>query len=693
MLDQCSHQFVWPRRASDGRYYQVCRICEAEYEYDWESMQRMHGEGNGNTDLASVEVGQVEVEQEEARLEVVTERRHIRISVPPRRVPSPTFLVELEPAHRVFIQNLVDTIQKWKQPQVAGPPWSVPFWKDVFIQSDLPWRWFGKSLIGHLVFVAVVVIMVKVWPSGPIERPSVFHKYVSYYTPPKSFPALGSHQPRPRTKSIRAPQPVKAPAIRVASEHAPKSGQQEAAMRAPELTLGKGGKPKIAGISSPAPIMPLSATGGSHMGVPAGPAWVVAPPPESIQGTGRRMGQLGELQASAVAPAVEAGGLSSGRGSGTPGLHAGVVAPSPSVSGSSRRIGYLNIGESAVVNPAPQLPTDAQGTLSGMGKGTFGGLGSAVVPPSPSLHGSGTLFGGRSSSLSGGGSQVVPPAPSAQGAGDGAASGRLGSLSSGLQVVPPAPSAKGAGNGAGRGSALSGGIQAVPPAPSAEGPGDGAGRGSSLSGGFEAVPPAPSVQGEGEDSGRGNGNSLSADAQMQAMPPSASSQGAGEGSGGSGSSGGDGLAKEDGKGAGSDSSSAGIDPNEPATIEIPLRLIAPVMALPGSSYFSNYEVFIAERKVGKDQPLLIKLVYVSLPYQQRLSEYAAKGSTVNKLRITRDKSCDESLMQMTWPETDPRPDSQNSADSPALTAKDRKGMLPCYRTTADDFRRALEHKY
>ena len=76
--------------------------------------------------------------------------------------PSPTFLVELEPAHRVFIQNLAETIQNWKQFQTAGKPWSVPFWKDVLIQSDLPWRWFGKSLLGHVVFVAVVVIMVKV---------------------------------------------------------------------------------------------------------------------------------------------------------------------------------------------------------------------------------------------------------------------------------------------------------------------------------------------------------------------------------------------------------------------------------------------------------------------------------------------------------------------------------------------------
>ena len=44
---------------------------------------------------------------------------------------------------------------------------------------------------------------------------------------------------------------------------------------------------------------------------------------------------------------------------------------------------------------------------------------------------------------------------------------------------------------------------------------------------------------------------------------------------------------------------------------------------------------------------------------------------------------------MTWPETDPRPDSQHPGRLPGFEPKDRKGMLPCYRTTADDFRRAL----
>lgn len=40
MLGRCSHEFSWPRRASDGDYYQVCLLCATEYKYDWKTMRR-----------------------------------------------------------------------------------------------------------------------------------------------------------------------------------------------------------------------------------------------------------------------------------------------------------------------------------------------------------------------------------------------------------------------------------------------------------------------------------------------------------------------------------------------------------------------------------------------------------------------------------------------------------------------------
>ena len=40
MLGRCSHEFSWPRRGSDGDFYQVCLVCAAEYKYDWQTMRR-----------------------------------------------------------------------------------------------------------------------------------------------------------------------------------------------------------------------------------------------------------------------------------------------------------------------------------------------------------------------------------------------------------------------------------------------------------------------------------------------------------------------------------------------------------------------------------------------------------------------------------------------------------------------------
>jgi hypothetical protein len=118
------------------------------------------------------------------------------------------------------------------------------------------------------------------------------------------------------------------------------------------------------------------------------------------------------------------------------------------------------------------------------------------------------------------------------------------------------------------------------------------------------------------------------------------------------------------------------------------------LVLPNSSYFSNYEVFIAEKRLSKDESELIKLVYVSFPYQRRLSEYGVDNSKVYKLRVRRDPTCDETLLDITWPQIDPsHPDSRNLIGPPALSPNDRNSTLPCYRTTADDYRRALSRDH
>jgi len=53
MLGRCSHEFSWPRRASDGDYYQVCLLCAAEYKYDWQTMRRTERVDRGKVQSAA----------------------------------------------------------------------------------------------------------------------------------------------------------------------------------------------------------------------------------------------------------------------------------------------------------------------------------------------------------------------------------------------------------------------------------------------------------------------------------------------------------------------------------------------------------------------------------------------------------------------------------------------------------------
>src|SRR5713226_4864054 len=284
-----------------------------------------------------------------------------------------------------------------------------------------------------------------------------------------------------------------------------------------------------------------------------------------------------------------------------------------------------------------------QRALSEGAQPTLSSLIALAVPPRPSVQRSGTLADRRPGSLSNGGLQVVPPPPSVQAVqdvGNSTGGGHLRSQSSvGLQAVPPAPSIQDASNfGADR-------------------------RASSLSStGSQAVPPAPSLADAGNSGTDGRQVAMNIHPALAPSPPPVIEN-----------------ARQ----------RATEEAREPATEELPVRVIGLALALSNSSYFSNYEVFIAEKRLRKNQAQLIKLVYVWLPYQRRLSEYRVDNSKVYKLRVSRDRTCDESLLQMTWPETDPHPDSQNSTDSPALSANDRNSMLPCYRTTADDYRRAV----
>jgi hypothetical protein len=655
--------------------------------------------------------------------------------------PRLNLLLELEPAHRVFFRNLVDALLFRPAPHVATTSRPATFWKDVFISSPAPWGSFFESLLWH------VLVIVAVWSlnQGPKlqtfpQRSSFRTSYVTYYKPSEYFPAVGSSPPRVVHSKHGARSQAASQPVSVRREPARK------VVAAPEIKTAGSGQPNLMASNAPAPAMPLSATARSQFGLPAAPTSIVAPPPDVYQAAGR---QLGLPQASPVAPPPGVGALSGQRAMSAPGT--GVIAPPPTLPGSIRKFGKTHLGGSEVVSPPPGLPMHegrggpgvADSTASGMAAsvvppapsfthagtladrrgGSLTGAGSGIVPPPPSMQGAGGFKGARGiSSLTGAGSGIVPPPPSVQGMGNSAGARRVGSLSgTGSGIVPPAPSIQGTGNSAGarRVGALSGtGSGIVPPPPSGQAAGGFGQRGrlGSMSAGSQVVPPPPSVPGLGGAGGSGRAGALGSGG-GSVVPPPPSVQGVGN-SMGSGqmaslAAAGSPAAMGSAPALSASNSAAGaalppMDPMDippanapqpPPTVEkppdrppedLPLRLISMALALPGQSYFSNYEVYLAERRLRKGEFQLIKLVYEFLPYQKRLSEYIEKSKgRVYKLRVTRDESCDESLLQMTWP--DQNPGGQPAATSPAPTGSDRKALLPCYRTTADDYRRALSH--
>jgi hypothetical protein len=630
----CPHEFFWPQKATNGRYYQSCRLCGSVYEYDWRNMGRLETQRMVDAEKAAS-----------------SERAGANTRCEDPAVPR--LLVELEPAHRVFLQNLTDTLQALPDAATLRQ-WS--FWRKILVNSGMPWRRFGESIVLQVIAIAILIVA-QTWIIQDLpRRRSVFDtSVITYYKPDAAFPALRGNPGKVHPTVGKKTQTASRGSSQVPSERPSerpirvKPETTQAALTAPVIRLNGPARPSLMGSNLVPPVMPLASIGHARLTVPAGLTSIVAPPPELGQGAiGQGVStsrQLGLAQASVVAPAPELGlGASSGR-SGMSIPSATVIGPAPMVQAGMHKTGEFNIGPSAVVAPSPKLPMGEQRTISSSGQASFGSLLGLAVPPTPSASGSGTLAGGRMGPLSGGGSQVVPPPPSIQGVSGVAGGGQSASLSgSGLQVVPPAPSLQGAGDsGTDR-------------------------RGGSLSNaGLQGVAPAPSV-GAGGNSGRGGRQlAMNVAPSLAAAPVIANAH----------------------------PQTAAKEPeakSEPPTEEMPLRLIGLAMALPNSSYFSNYEVYIAERKLRKNLTELVKLVYVYLPYQRRLSEYGVDQSKVFKLLVSRDRTCDESLMQMTWPETDRPPDAHNATDAPGLSAADKKSMLPCYRTTADDYRKAMARR-
>jgi hypothetical protein len=612
-----------------------------------------------------------------------------RIVQRPRPAPVPKLLVEWEPRLRVFFSNLADLLLRRQLPQVVITSRPGRFWSDVFVPTGSAWTSFAEVLLCQLLLIVLFVwgqsrvwVAVKLFPTHDSAPQSI-----TYYPPKPTFSAVESRaanpKPRAAAKQAAAHRTARTPAMPVTPQ------QKPSMVTPPDIKQALAKPPDLQGSHSVTPMVPFSATAGPRRNTLVGPSGVVAPQPQVDQTTARRMAAL---QASAVAPAPDLAGSSLGRDLKAPNTSAvKVVPPPPTVqAGNSGRAGSLSsLSSSSLSNAGPNIVPPApsvQDTDNTSGTGRLSALTGArpnVVPPAPSVQRAGVGTGRTPlGSVDGTGTAVVPPPPSVQ---NSAGSGRVKSLASGGPgVVPPPPSVQSAGNNgasARRGS-MDTGSQVVPPAPSVQGSGGGTRFGSLSGSRSDVVPPPPSVDREG---GNGRLGSLSGDGSQVAPPPAAVANGGSTSTAGKVLEPMDPLPIE-----GASSASAGNGNSNASVEELPLGLLGVVFAAPGTSFFSNFEVFVAKRRVGKDVQL-IKLVYEFLPYQRRLSEYDLNNlpPRVIKLKVTADPTCDESLGQMIASHTDQAHPGENAKLPAALLSSDLNAVLPCYRTTATEFQKAM----
>jgi hypothetical protein len=573
-----------------------------------------------------------------------------------KAMPTPNLLLRLEPAYRVFFSNLIDTLHPRQMPPLKVTSLPSRFWPDVFVPSQLPWRRFGQSMLLH---VLMVVALGGLLEFGFSQRPRLNQfrlnkSDVIYYSPSDYLSSFKKVTGPSRYPLTQRPGLVKKPVISVLREsgsHAPTSASPPNIKLKDELRLAG-----IMAWNSAIPAVPFTATMGSQRNMPALSASAIAPPPDISE----------------VSPSRHL----------TPPTPV-VIEPAPSVHQSIRQIANISIGHMQVVGPALEMPIHrpvsfpAQRTLIAS---------TSVVPPPPSVRSLGNT-GHRTSSLPDE-MPVVPPAPLLQSTSSNQRSDAQGGP---VSVVPPPPSVRSLGNPGGqRPSSLSAvADQVVPPVPPLQSGGSYANN-TSGSIAIPVAPPPPSINNLGHP-GSQRVSSLPAAGVQIATPPAAAVR--------AGSRGPTTLAS--GLPGGllpgeiiPNHEETVADTKEPAdTKELNVNFMVPALVLPMSSYFPNYEVFIAEQRLTRNQSRLIKLVYEFLSYQPRLSDYVPNYAGIENLHATRDRNCDQALMQVASSSTTVRWALSSRLQRGGKSLEQQQSTLECYRTTADDFRRARAHQH
>jgi TonB family protein len=291
-----------------------------------------------------------------------------------RWIPDVRLLVPPTPWRATFFANLRDLIDPPELPPLDLRSAPAPFWPDVFVKRELPWRRFLESAGYHVVAFVLLISFSRLLAMRPhAALPPMFdHSHVIYYQAAEYLPPLDTRRDSASAPQKADPELSRQPIISVPPEA---DNRFQTLVSPPRVKLNHdaqlpnivawSGKPELP--IEPAPLIPASSI--TRL-TPQLETPVVAPPPDLHLST--------SAQSAFQAP------------------QPAVIEPPPSVASPSRRpLGELNIGHAAVIAPAPQLAVGEQRAFPARVAGRAGGA-PQVVPPPPALAGASTsAAGGR----------------------------------------------------------------------------------------------------------------------------------------------------------------------------------------------------------------------------------------------------------------------------------------------------------
>lgn len=332
----------------------------------------------------------------------------------------------------------------------------------------------------------------------------------------------------------------------------------------------------------------------------------------------------------------------------TPAALVNPIAPPPQVSGQPT-VRTLRAPAIAVIEPPPLVRGSFLPTRSSRIGPT------EVISPAPQIpaHGTKSVLTTLEADLRGALTSVVDPPPSLESL-KSTAGLSIGGVPAATQIVPPPPQLLGLGNS---------NWSTQRSTPSA------------------VVPPPPSLSGVENTSRYPRPLPLGASELLSAKPAVRSESGTVENRRFDSNSSPARQVDEEGNSA---------DQKSTSPEEVSVAVIGAALPLPSSSYFASSEIFIAEERLSNHRTRLIKLVYDFLPYQRRLSDYGPNYPDVDRLRVKRDITCDETLAQVMSGAGGSLASGAGEVLGAGYSGRSQAKM-PCFRTTADDYRRARVH--